>query len=50
VVVNTGKYVFGVCQIPNHTLSHCRGIAPCGYFQSPHGATFYASTCFRPLL
>ena len=30
VVVKTGKYFFGVCQIPNHTLSYCHGTAPCG--------------------
>jgi len=30
VVVNTGKYFFRVCQIPNCTLSYCQGTAPCG--------------------
>lgn len=46
VVVNTGKYVFRVYQIPNHTLSYCQGTTLCGYFQPSHKATFYAPTCF----
>ena len=44
VVVNTGKYFFRVCQIPNHIISYSQGTAPCGDVKY---LAKWSITCFR---